>query len=285
MTACSFQGLKVLSFESRRSVEMSRLIETYGGSAIAAPSMREVPLSENKAAVNFARGLIAGHYDLVLFLTGVGARALRQVLAEGSGPEFEEAFVEAMRHVKVAARGPKPLSVLREWSVPVAFTAPEPCTWRELLAGVVDYRGGLHGTRVAVQEYGVPNEEFLSALRERGATVDEIAVYRWELPENIAPLRAAISEVITHKVDVALFTTGVQVTHLFRIAEEMGETQRLRHAMQKVMVASIGPSTTETLQNFGLGVDLETSHPKMGLLVREAAEQSAAVTAEKRQIH
>jgi uroporphyrinogen-III synthase len=272
----------VLSLESRRAVEMSRLIETYGGKAIAAPSMREVPLAENKAAVEFAQRLIAGHYDLVLFLTGVGARALLQVLSESN---LSEDFLGALRQVKVAVRGPKPLAVLREWNVPVGFTAPEPCTWRELLAGVVDQRGGLQGMRVAVQEYGVSNQEFLGALRERGAIVNEVAVYRWELPEDTGPLRAAISNVIAHKVDVALFTTGVQATHLFRIAEEMGEHQRLRDAFQRVMVASIGPSTTETLHSFGLGVDLETSHPKMGLLVREAAEQSAALTAEKKLIH
>jgi uroporphyrinogen-III synthase len=277
-----FQGLNVLSLESRRAVEMSRLIETYGGKVIAAPSMREVPLAENKHAIEFARGLIAGHYDLVLFLTGVGARALLQMLSES---KMTEAFLDALRHVKVAVRGPKPLSVLREWNVPVAFTAPEPCTWHELLAGLVDQRGGLQGLRVAVQEYGVSNEEFLGALRERGAIVNEIAVYRWELPVDTAPLRAAITDVIEQKVDVVLFTTGVQATHLFRIAEEMGEQQRLRAAFQRVMVASIGPATTETLQSFGLGVDLETSHPKMGLLVREAAEQSAVLTADKKLIH
>ena len=162
MPAVGFQGLKVLSMESRRAVEMSRLIETYGGQAIAAPSMREVPLAENKATIDFAQGLIAGHYDLVIFLTGVGARALLHVLAE---TKLTEPFLEALKRVKVAARGPKPLAVMREWNVPVAFTAPEPCTCRELLAGLVDLRGGVHGLRVAVQEYGVSNEEFLGALR------------------------------------------------------------------------------------------------------------------------
>jgi uroporphyrinogen-III synthase len=279
LAVVGFQGLKVLSLESRRAVEMSKLIETYGGQAIAAPSMREVPLRENKAAIDFAKGLIAGHFDLVIFLTGVGARAMWQVLAE---VQLSEAFQEALRRTKVAVRGPKPLTVLREWNVPVVFTAPEPCTWRELLAGLANMREGLHGLRVAVQEYGVSNEEFLGALRERGAIVTEVAVYRWEMPVDTAPLRAAVSEVIDHKVAVALFTTGVQVTHLFRMAEQMGEQQRLRAAFERVMVASIGPATTETLQSFGLGVDLETSHPKMGMLVREAAERAAAVHAAKR---
>jgi uroporphyrinogen-III synthase len=41
--------------------------------------------------------------------------------------------------------------------------------------------------------------------------------------------------------------------------------------------ASIGPTTSETLRSYGLVVDLEASHPKMGFLVKEAAEQSEAM--------
>jgi uroporphyrinogen-III synthase len=274
-----FNGLKVLSLESRRAVEMSRLIETYGGRAISAPSMREVPLAENENALVFARGLIAGEFDLVIFLTGVGARALLQVVTEAN---LAEPFLHALRRVEVAARGPKPLAVLREWKVPVALTAPEPCTWRELLAVVADAHTNLNGFRVVVQEYGISNVDFVAGLRERGAIVKEVAVYRWDLPEDTAPLRETVSAVIGKQVDVALFTTGVQVVHLFRIAEEMGQQDRLRAALQNVVIASIGPATSETLQNLGLPVDLETSHPKMGILVKEAAEQAAALASRKR---
>ena len=35
-------GLRVVSFESRRSAEMAELIRNYGGEPIQAPSLREV---------------------------------------------------------------------------------------------------------------------------------------------------------------------------------------------------------------------------------------------------
>jgi uroporphyrinogen-III synthase len=274
-----FGGFKVLSLESRRAAEMSRLIENYGGQPVSAPAMREVPLAENENAVAFARGLIAGQFDLVIFLTGVGARALLQIITEA---RLAEPFLQALGRVEVAARGPKPLAVLREWKVPVALTAPEPCTWRELLGVLVDSHPRLNGLRVVVQEYGVSNVDFVAALRERGAIVKEVAVYHWELPEDTDPLRATVSAVIGKQIDVALFTTGVQAVHLFRIAEEMGVREKLRAALRNVVIASIGPATSETLQNLGLPVDLETSHPKMGILVKEAAEQSAALALSKR---
>jgi uroporphyrinogen-III synthase len=278
LPANGFQGLKVLSLESRRAAEMARLIENFGGSPISAPAMREVPLSQNNHAIDFARGLIAGQFDQVVFLTGVGTRALLQVLAEA---DLEKPFLNALRHLKVAARGPKPLAVLRELNVPVAVTAPEPCTWKELLVALEE-NSPLHGQRLAVQAYGVSNPDLLNGLRERGAIVTEVAVYRWDLPLDTGPLCEAVSAVIAGRVDVALFTTSVQVSHLFRIAQELKQQDALCSAFKKVVVASIGPDTTETLQRYGLRVDLETSHPKMGFLVKEAADQSATLLAPKR---
>ena len=236
--------------------------------------MREVPLTENEAALRFAQELIAGSIDIVVFLTGVGARALYKVISESLPPER---FIEALRRVKVAARGPKPQAVLREWNVQVTLTAPEPCTWRELLRALDEIPGGLHAQRVAVQEYGAPNPDFLDALKERGAVVQAVTVYQWALPEDTSPLREAVSALTNGRVLVALFTTGIQVAHLFQIAEEMGRQQELRAAFRGVLVGSIGPSTSETLRHFGIHVDLEPSHPKMGFLVKEAAERSAGL--------
>jgi uroporphyrinogen-III synthase len=276
-----FHGLRVLSLESRRSSEISRLIESYEGVPLSAPAMREVPLAENQTALKFARELIAGSIDMVVFLTGVGARALLKAVSEA---QTTEQFLGALRRVKVAARGPKPLAVLREWNVPVTITTPEPCTWRELLRSLDETPGGLHAKRVAVQEYGAPNPEFLDSLKERGAVVQSVAVYQWALPSDTAPLREAVDAIADGQVRVALFTTGVQVSHLFKIAAEMGRAEDVRHAFRNVLVASIGPSTSETLRSFGIRVDLEPAHPKMGFLVKEAAERSEQLLAGKRMV-
>jgi uroporphyrinogen-III synthase len=93
MPVTNFHGLTVLTLESRRGLEMSRLIETYGGKPVHAPAMREVPLSSNPEALKFAEALIEGKFDAVVFLTGVGARALSKVI-EGVQPA--ENFFEAL---------------------------------------------------------------------------------------------------------------------------------------------------------------------------------------------
>jgi len=274
MPVTNFQGRTVLTLESRRGQEMSRLIETYGGKPLHAPAMREVPLSSNPEALKFADALLEGQFDVVVFLTGVGARALSKVL-EAVHPA--ERFVEALRKISVVARGPKPVAVLREWNVPIAIAAPEPNTWRELLQAIDDNKLDLRDKRVAVQEYGVSNPELLEGLRDRGALVMPVPVYQWDFPEDQAPLRAAVNSIIARRIDVALFTTSVQVTHLFQIAKPIGKKDALKAGLENVVKASIGPTTSEVLRSFGLSIDLEASHPKMGFLVKEAAEQSEAL--------
>jgi uroporphyrinogen-III synthase len=276
-----FAGLRVLSLESRRAAEMAKLIATYGGEGTVAPSMREVPLESNTEAQEFTRALLAGGFDMVILLTGVGTRALARVAETVCPPEQ---FAEALRQVPVVARGPKPVAALKELGVPVALAVPEPNTWRELLAAIdaVAEKLPLRGKRVAVQEYGTPNPELLEGLANRGANVTRVPVYEWALPEDTAPLREAVRAIARGEIDVALFTTSVQVVHLMKIAAEMSLEEPLRQAFQKTLVGSIGPVTSAELRAHGLAADLEPSRPKMGFLVNELAQRSVEALRDKR---
>src|ERR1700754_4097811 len=82
MAPASFDGLRILSLESRRSSEMTKLIRTYGGGPFVVPAMREVSLESNRLALEFVDRLIAGDFDLVIFLTGVGMRSLVNLVEE-----------------------------------------------------------------------------------------------------------------------------------------------------------------------------------------------------------
>lgn len=280
-----FEGLRVLALESRRAMELAKLISNYGGQPVVAPAMREVPLGSNSEALEFASGLIAGDFDVVIFLTGVGCRAVLSV----AETKFNRAdYIAALQRVKVVPRGPKPVAVLREIGVTPALTVPEPNTWRELLQALDDPANSspaisLRGARIALQEYGVSNPELIAALAERGATVTRVPIYQWALPEDTAPLQSAIKELAAGSIDAILFTTGIQVDHLLQVAAEMKLEEAVRRGLHRAVVASIGPTTSEELQRQGIPPDLEPSHPKMGFLVKEAAERSAELLRKKRE--
>jgi len=274
-------GLRVLCLESRRGQEMAKLIANYGGEAIAAPSMQEVTLKDNPEALAFARKLAEGGFDMVIFLTGVGTRALVRLV---EAHDLRQKFVDALKRVKVVARGPKPAAALAELSVPVSVPVPEPNTWRELLDALDARKDSipLKGSRVAVQEYGATNPELLAGLKERGAGVTRVPVYEWALPADTGPLRDAVQAVVNGRIDLAFFTTSVQVQHLLRIAAEMRQEEPLRRAFGRIVVGSIGPMTSEALRQNGLPVDFEPEHPKMGFLVAEAAERARDLLKQKR---
>jgi uroporphyrinogen-III synthase len=271
VSAPDFQQLSVLVLESRRRVEMATLVSTYGGRPVAAPALREIPLESNPEAVALADALKRGAFDIVILLTGVGTRVLLDVVQATSS---RDEFVAALARTKVVPRGPKPLAVLRELKITPWITVPEPNTWRELLTALDEKEGSLRGQRIAVQEYGKPNDELLRALEARGASVTSVPVYRWALPDDIEPLRSAVNAIVRGELDVALFTTSVQIVHLMQVADSMGQSNAMRDALRRMVVASIGPTCTEELRNQGIAADLEASHPKMGFLVREAAQRS-----------
>ena len=271
----AFNGLRVISFESRRASEIAELIRKQGGEPFVAPSMREVPLEDNEAAFDFAGRLFRDEFDMMILLTGVGTRALNKVLATRFPAE---AFAEALRKVVVVARGPKPAAALREMQVPVTVTVPEPNTWRELLAAIASRAEN----RIAIQEYGKSNPELLDALRARGAEVTPVRVYQWDLPQDIEPLREAARRIAGNQADVAMFTTSVQIDHLMRIAGELGLETETFDALRRMAVASIGPTTSEALEEYGVTPDVTPSHPKMGFLAKETADQSPAILERKR---
>jgi uroporphyrinogen-III synthase len=254
----SLQGRRVLALESRRAAEIAELIRRQGGEPFVAPSMREVPVAGNDEVFRFLDRLVAGEFDLIVLLTGVGTRQLSRVLGER--------FTEGLRRVAIAARGPKPVAALREMGLVPAVVAPEPNTWRELLSALE----GRPERRIALQEYGRSNPELIEGLRARGADVTPVRVYEYGMPEDVEPLRQAARLLAAGEFDLALFTTATQIDHLARAAREQGIEDAAIGALRNCRVGSIGPTTTEALEEFGIHPAYEPSHPKMGLLVREA---------------
>ena len=174
MPEANFGTLRVLSLEARRAVETAKLIRTYGGEPLSAPAMREIPLESNRPIIEFAEALIAGAYDLVIFTTGVGVRTLVKTVSEHMD---REKFLTALRSVKIAARGPKSSSALRELNIPIAVISPEPFTWRSLMARLESEIGpALNGMNIAVQEYGTSNPELLTALAEKSVSITRLRV-------------------------------------------------------------------------------------------------------------
>ncbi|MGH9450910.1 MAG: uroporphyrinogen decarboxylase [Terriglobia bacterium] len=282
----SFEGLAVAAFESRRAGEIATLISRFGGVPRIAPSMREVPLAGNAKAMVFGEALLAGKLDVVIFMTGVGVTMLLQVL-EDRHPR--SVIVEALSAARVVARGSKTVRALDDAGVRIAVKVPEPNTWREVLRELGENPQAHHGlqefdlkgARVALQEYGEPNEPLVKGLEARGADVFRVPVYRWALPEDVTPLEAVVGEMIDGQARIVLFTNAVQADHLMQFAGLRACAPELRRALHRSVTGSIGPTCSEALRKHGLAVDLEPDLHKMGILVHEAARRAPSLLRSK----
>jgi uroporphyrinogen-III synthase len=274
-----FAGLRVLSLESRRAKEIEGMIRRLDGDAFVAPSVQERALEDHRDAIRFVERLDRSEFDLVVCMTGAGLAFLRDVVAAHMPLER---LAEGLRRATIVARGPKPVPILRAMDVPVHVVVPEPNTWKEIVEAIA----ARPERRIAVQEYGRPNLEMNSALEALGAQVTPVAIYRWELPSDREPLREAARRLAHGQIDVAIFTSSIQFDHLLEIARELGLEERVLETLrEEVAVASVGPVMTATLASHGVPPDVVPLHPKMGSLVKAAADLAPEIISSKRSRH
>jgi len=269
-----FAGRRVLSLESRRAKEMEALIRREGGDPFVAPSVQERAVDDPGEALHFLARIEAGEFDLLICMTGTGLAFWRdQVVPHANVGRLGA----ALRRIAIVSRGPKPLPILRELGARAEIVVPEPNTWKEIVEAV----SLRPERRIAVQEYGRPNPEMTAALEALGATVVPIVVYRWDLPDDLEPLRAAARGLAGREFDVVLFTSSIQLDHLLMVSKDLGLEAQVHEALESAVIASVGPVMTANLLAAGIPVDVVPIHPKMAALVRAASEMAGEVIVRK----
>jgi len=261
----TFNGARVALLEARRGSEMAELVRKMGGDPQSAAAVREVPHLEQVPA--FLDLLTSGRFDVAIFLTGVGVSRLLQAAQELG--RLDET-VAALRALATVCRGPKPSAVLRQYEIPIAIRVPDPYTTTELLESLGEVP--LQGRPVALLHYGERNEALAAALRARGAELEELCLYEWQLPEDAAPLEALARDIASGGIDAIAFTSQIQCRHLFLVADSLGVSDQVAQELRsRVAVAAIGPVCLEALKQHGITPQVVPTQPKMGILVTELA--------------
>ena len=240
--------------------------------------MREVPIDKNKEALDFAYRVMTGEIGAVIFLTGIG---FKQLIAAIEPHVDKKRFLDSLSDIPTVARGPKPVAAMREFGLQPTHRAPEPNTWREVLQ-TIDIHVPVSNVEVGLQEYGITNHSLVAGLEARGAKVTTVKVYQWELPEDTQPLIDNVQAIVRGERDCLLFTSAHQAVNLLRIANQLDCEAALRLALRSMVVASIGPTTSEMLQHLEIPIDLEPEHSKMGHLVQASAEKGPRILKAKR---
>jgi uroporphyrinogen-III synthase len=264
----SLQGKRVALLEARMSNELASMVERIGGTPYSVPAVRETALEQPEETARFVDALCSGRFDVVVFMTGVGATAL---LREAEKLGRLDAAVAALRQTTTVCRGPKPVAVLRRQGVQVNVTAAEPHTTVEVLQALDTLELG--GKKIALVHYGERNDAAANGLRARGDGLDEICLYEWRLPDDVAPLERLVTEIIGARIDAIAITSQIQIRHLFLVASRLGLERALADALShNVVVAAVGPVCATALRSFGVVPHVQPSHPKMGPMILALAD-------------
>jgi len=256
------RGLTVVILEARRAREMADLVRRYGGEPWSVPCMQELPPDDSSESVARLRQLCSEGADLIVCLTGVGARRMFELASQLElEPRLREVFDQAI----VAVRGPKPTAVLRELGVRIDRSAAEPNTTRDVLDAIA----GDTFRRAAVQLYGGPDDELRRGLEARGATVLELPLYKWALPDDLGPMRELFEGL--DRADVLCVTSATQIHNLFAVASKDGREDALRDGLNRLTVAAVGPVAAAGIRDHGVRVDVVPDHPHMGTMMRDLA--------------
>jgi uroporphyrinogen III methyltransferase/synthase len=246
-------GRRVVVTRARAQASgLARTLRELGAEVVELPAIRIDPLTESPE-VQTATAAI-GEYALVCLTSPNGVKLLFEALA-AAGKD-----ARALAGATVAAIGPGTARELRARGI-VADVVPE----RFVAEALVEALGAVEveGKRVLVARAAEARDVLPDALRERGAEVDVVALYETvrEAPEEDAVAAATAADYVT-------FTSSSTVRNL---KEALGE-----RFPTGARIVSIGPVTSETCRELGLGVDVEAErHDVDGLLAALLADASA----------
>jgi uroporphyrinogen-III synthase len=257
---------------ARRADEIGGLLERRGATVLHAPALRIVPLADDTDLRTATHDLIGTPPDTVVVTTGIGFRGWMEA-AEGWGEA--DRLRDALGQATVLARGPKATGAIRAAGLRESWS-PASESSAEVLQRLLS-EGPLPGRRIAVQLHGEPLRDFTDALRNAGATVITVPVYRWMAPVDVGPLDRLLEAIAAGTVDAITFTSALAATGLLRRAAETGIEDELLAALRGPVVgdtvacACVGPVTAGPL--LGLGVPATwPDRYRVGALVRHVAE-------------
>lgn len=147
----------------------------------------------------------------------------------------------------------------------------KPHTSQELLEALATT--DLAGLPVMLLHYGERNVSLAEALAARGAVVENVCLYEWTLPEDVAPLHQVIRRILAQEVDALLVTTQVQFRFLLEVAGRSGDAQALVAALNEhVIVGAVGPVCAAALRASGVVPDVMPALPNSASLVGAVAD-------------
>ena len=247
------EGRRVLVTRARaQATELVTLLAERGAKPVVLPLIAPEPLTDTREANACIERLASGAYQWLIFSGANGVNFFLQRLhALGHATSI-------CRQVKIVA-GPATARLLGEQDIEADMVLQR---FRAETVLAALHAESLSGTRVMLVRAAEGRELLAAGLRQRGAQVDEVALYRTvPVPGSAAELADRLGR---RELDAFTFTSGSSIRHF--VAALPSATLR-DLAQGDAPVACLGPVTARTARDLGLRVDAIAAQTTMVALV------------------
>jgi uroporphyrinogen III methyltransferase / synthase len=262
LAARPLAGLTVAVTRARaQASDLAGGLRELGAEVVQAPAIRIEPLA--------GAALDPAPYDLICFTSQNAVEALFERLAAGGRD------ARSLAGARIASIGPGTTRALRAHGI-VADVAAE----RSVAEGLVDALADVQATRALIARGRGGRELLPDALRRRGVEVDVLELY-----QSVAEPLAAETAAAVREADYVTFTSSSTVRNLLdglgaQAADEPSGAAAAAcedgPLSPHTRVVSIGPVTSETLREHGIGVDVEAGQHDVAGIVRALVADAAS---------
>jgi uroporphyrinogen-III synthase len=239
-------GRRIALPETREAERLALMVREQGAETVSCPLVSIVDAADPMPVQAWLHRFVDTPFDDLILLTGEG---LRRLCAAAARSGIEQAFLGALAKPRKITRGPKPARALREIGLAPDLRAEEPTT-----EGIINLlaQGDLHDRRVGVQLYPGASNRLVHFLASAGAAPDPVVPYAYASQAEDERVAALIDEMAAGRIDVIAFTSAPQIRRLFDVAHASARVEKLRAALQKTIVAAIGPVVSAELERRGV---------------------------------
>jgi len=256
-------GTKILVTAQRRAGDLALALGRRGADVTIAASLGVESHIDEDTLLAQTRQMISTGADIVVVTTGIGFRGwLDTAETAGLGDEL----VEALRSVRLVARGPKARGALQ-----AAGLMPDWVAESETSAEIADFlvTEGVRGLSIAVQHHGAGDDGLESRLAAAGGRPFGLVVYRWGPPPDASAVERSVLDAASGAYDAVVFTSAPGSAAWLAAVEELKAADDLRRLEKdrRLVLAAVGPVTAEPLRVAGFD-PLLPDRARLGALVR-----------------
>lgn len=237
-------GKRVLITRSReQSKKMADQVLSQGGKPILFPTI-QIKAPNDFAKLDLAMSR-ASNYDWIVFTSVNGVEGFfRRFFSNGHD-------IRDLAGPKFGAIGPITAKAIQKQGIRVELLAEQ-----FVAEGVLEALDAqdVKGKRFLIPRAERAREVLPEGIMNRGGMVELVTVYRTDLPDQ-ADVSAIKESLGNGEVDVITFTSSSTVSHFVHL---VGKEDTV-NLLNSIVIASIGPVTSQTIREFGLLPTLEAS--------------------------